>query len=73
VTGAAEEVSGLRVKNPKEAHMNIQLSKPKEGKEGSNLNRGEDRGKKREEGVKSKHLTLAIGSAMRRQWRGLCA
>ena len=26
-----------------------------------------------EEGVKSKHLTLAIGSAMRRQWRDLCA
>jgi len=25
------------------------------------------------EGVKSKHLTLAIGSAMRKQWRGLCA
>ena len=28
---------------------------------------------KGEKGVKSKHLTLAIGSAMRRQWRGLCA
>jgi hypothetical protein len=30
-------------------------------------------GKKGKEGVKSKHLTLAIGSAMRKQWRGLCA
>jgi hypothetical protein len=34
----------------------------REGKEG-----------KGKEGVKSKHLTLAIGSAMRKQWRGLCA
>jgi hypothetical protein len=28
---------------------------------------------KGEEGVKSKHLTLAIGSAMRKRWRDLCA
>jgi hypothetical protein len=37
-------------------------------------NKGSNKGATRgQQGVKSKHLTLAIGSGMRKQWRGLCA